>query len=384
MAKDRQLSAWEKPYSIEPVKEDGTPFEAKRYWDPDLFVIGDTYYSISGGEETPLFKSTDLENWTYVGPFLSHEPDNVSHGEDVSCANFFPLGDSGKWMLLCISHSHGCRYYLGEWDAGREQFVPESHHRMNWRPEGVGAHRAKAPEFVLQHTDFFAPESLLTDDGRRVMWAWLPTLDLALQGKTLQSLPRELSLSDDGTLRIAPLRELESLRGEGEVLENVALDQIPEHAWGRHQEKIATTLSGEAHEIRLTVAREQADRRRLGLRVFAHAGDPDAGVPIIVDPTTRTLQVGDTTAPFAVADLPEGEDLELRVYIDKYLVEVFANDRQAVVAADVEGWRRKQRGVALYAYGRPTTFAKLETWPIAPTSAGFHEAERSRVWAVEE
>ena len=98
------------------------------------------------------------------------------------------------------------------------------------------------------------------------MWAWLPTLDLALQGKTIQSLPRELSLGDDGTLRIAPLRELETLRGEAQVFDNVALDQIPEHAWGHHEQRIVTTLSGEAHEIRLSVAREQADRKRLGLR----------------------------------------------------------------------------------------------------------------------
>ena len=391
VAKDRQLSAWEKPFSIEPVNSDGTPFESKRYWDPDLFVIGDTYYSISGGAETPLFKSTDLKTWTYVGPFLSHEPADVSHGEDVSCANFFPLGDTGKWMLLCISHSHGCRYYLGEWDAEHEQFVPESHHRMNWRPEGVPPHRGEAPQFALQHTDFFAPESLLTDDGRRVMWAWMPTLDLSLQGKTIQSLPRELSLGrdwivfpgSDGALRIAPLRELETLRREGEVFENVALDQIPEHAWGHHEQRIVTTLSGEAHEIRLTVAREQADRRRFGLRVFAHESDPELGVPIVIDPATRTLQVGDTSAPFAVADLPEGEDLELRVFIDKYLIEVFTNDRQSVVTAEIEGWRRKQRGVALYAYGRPTTFQKLETWPVAPATAGFHKATRNRIWAAE-
>jgi beta-fructofuranosidase len=254
---------------------------------------------------------------------------------------------------------------------------------MNWRPEGVPPHRGKPPHFALQHTDFFAPESLLTKDGRRVMWAWLPTLDLSLQGKTIQSLPRELSLGDDGTLRIAPLRELETLREEKEVFDKVTLDQIPEHAWGHHEEKTVTQLSGEAHEIRLTVAREEANRRRLGLRIFAHANNPNLGVPIIVDPATRTLQVGDISAPFAVADLPEGEDLELRVFIDKYLVEVFANDRQAVVTADLQGWRRKQRGVALYAYGRPTTFQKLETWSLSPTTAGFHEATRNRIWKIE-
>ena len=63
--------------------------------------------------------------------------------------------------------------------------------------------------------DFFAPESLLTPDGRRVMWAWLATLgrsDGTMDSRTIQSLPRELSLPDDAILRIKPLRELETLR----------------------------------------------------------------------------------------------------------------------------------------------------------------------------
>ena len=58
--------------------------------------------------------------------------------------------------------------------------------------------------------NFFAPESVLTKDGRRVMWAWLIDLPVAHCG--VQSLPRELELPDDGVLRIRPLRELQSLR----------------------------------------------------------------------------------------------------------------------------------------------------------------------------
>ncbi|MEM9018336.1 MAG: glycoside hydrolase family 32 protein, partial [Verrucomicrobiota bacterium] len=123
IAKDRELSAWEKPY---PIEVDGAP-ENMRHWDPDCFLIGETYYAISGGKDPSLFKSDDLKSWTYVGPFLSHEPSGVVIGEDVSCANFFPIDDpsSGgqKWMLLCISHTHGSRYYLGDWDEKNEQFV---------------------------------------------------------------------------------------------------------------------------------------------------------------------------------------------------------------------------------------------------------------------
>ena len=59
IAKDRQLSAWEKPYPVDVRNADGT--EAKiNHWDPDCFLIGDTYYAISGGEKVPLLKSKDL------------------------------------------------------------------------------------------------------------------------------------------------------------------------------------------------------------------------------------------------------------------------------------------------------------------------------------
>ena len=57
------------------------------------------------------------------------------------------------------------------------------------------------------------------------------------------------------------------------------------------------------------------------------------GLSILFRPETGTLRVGTTEAPFPIADLPAGEDVELRIFIDKYVVEVFANDRQAVAAS---------------------------------------------------
>ena len=41
-----------------------------------------------------------------------------------------------------------------------------------------------------------------------------------------------------------------------------------------------------------------------------------------------TLALGSTVAPFV---LKEGELLELRIFIDKNMIEVFANERQSIV-----------------------------------------------------
>ena len=40
----------------------------------------------------------------------------------------FKIGN--KWMLLCISHRLGCRYYLG--DFKDEKYLPEFQAMMSW------------------------------------------------------------------------------------------------------------------------------------------------------------------------------------------------------------------------------------------------------------
>jgi sucrose-6-phosphate hydrolase SacC (GH32 family) len=365
VAKDNRLSAWEKPYPIDIRTRDGKTAEVE-HWDPDCFLIGDTYYAISGGEKPPLMKSHDLKTWTMVGDFLKHELPDVIAGEDISCANFFPLGN--KWVLLCISHSLGCRYYIGDWDTKNEQFVPLKHGRMNWPKE--------ASNFAPQTRDYFAPESVLTPDGRRVMWAWMATLDPALRDKTLQSLPRELRLGEDGALRIAPLRELDSLRDAPVVMTDITVTPQPSNRRFLAGRKRLTELDGDAFEIRATVSRAEANQKMFGLTLFSDGRDE--GLPIIFRPDVRTLRVGSTEAPFAVGDLPEGEDLSIRIFVDKYLVEVFVNDRQAVVAAHLD-YAGKQ-GLDAVTFGTATTIKKLEIWKIKPTNQGFREAQKNRVW----
>jgi len=376
IAKDRRLSAWTKPYPVEVKVPDGSEANLKRHWDPDCFLIDDTYYAISGGVQQPLFKSTDLQNWTLVGDFLSHDLPDTMIGEDISCPNFFPLGD--KWMLLCISHPLGCRYFIGDWDAEAEQFLPEKHGRMNWR-------RDDQPVYgFTKRSDFFAPESVLTSDGRRVMWAWLTSVGGkdALLKKTILSLPRELSLPADGILRIKPLRELQAQRFEpvahaGVVIANPITgieDRVPPTNAPALQ-RIAE-FEGDAYEIRIVVPREEAIRKLFGFVLFN--SDTDGGLAIMLRPETNTLRVGTIEAPFVVTDLPVDVDVELHIFIDNFLVEVFANERQAVLAAHLD--HAGNLGLDAFTVGTQTIIKTLEIWKLKPTNQGFIDAQTNRVW----
>ena len=368
IAKDNQISAWNAPYPIKIHDADGEAVDVK-HWDPDCWLIGDTYYAITGGQNPPVIKSDNLKDWTYVGDFLKHDLPDVALGEDISCANFFPIGD--KWMLLCISHPLGCRYYIGDWNARAEQFVPETHGRMNWRREGQSLDEPL-------YRDFFAPESVLTPDDRRVMWAWCATIDPVVNPLSLQSLPRELTLADDATLCMQPLRELESLRHDAETLNDITVTPPPRMNGG-HTSTHITDLPGDTCELHISIERAQADRKRFGFQLFAD--DDNDGLAVIIKPETGTLRLGNTEAPFAVADLPPGEDVELRIFVDKYIVELFINNRQAMIAAHMD-WNAA-KGLQAYSWGAPTTIRQVEMWQLKATNQGFLEAMENPVWEPE-
>jgi len=375
IARDNRLSSWERPYPVLP-KTGPNGKDVGLLGDPDLFRVGDTYYTYSDGDNLELCRSTDLTNWTHVGPLMKQNLSDVAKGEDTSCANLFPLGN--KWMLLCISHFIGCRYYLGDWDAEAEQFVPETHGRMNWR-------RAHQSLTEPTYRDFFAPESVLTPDGRRVMWAWLATADPAIALKSVQSLPRELSLSDDGSLRIEPLRELESLRYDPKTFNDVVLmppDSVPSGPF--HTSKKISELEGDSFEIRILLDRREVERKRFGVQMFADEGSE--GLPVLIRPESGTICVGDTEAPFELAELPEGEDVELRIFVDKYLVEVFVNGRQAALCTFMayRDGGNELRGYVFFGRNnqvQSTTIRKVEIWKLRPVNQGFLEAREDRIWA---
>ena len=331
IAQDDKLETWSKSYPLEPKIKPGQDGEKIANWDPDAWLDGDHYYALSGGnpgsgKPPTLFKSADLINWDYLGLFLDHDMPDVKNGEDVSCPNFFKIGN--KWMLLCISHNLGCRYYLGDWK--NEKFAPDFHARMTWNGKNV-----------------FAPESVLTKDGRRVMWAWL--IDMPIEPSGVQSLPRELSLPTDGVLRIKPLKELESLRYDEKQEQDIA---VKSDAATKLKE-----ISGNTLELEMTIKAPTA--KECGLDVLCDKEGAN-GIRIAYIPATKTLMVGNADAGF---ELKPGEDLSLRVFIDKNLVEVFANDRQAALSAR-RGYAPENTGISLFSNGGDVTVKQVKAWKM--------------------
>jgi sucrose-6-phosphate hydrolase SacC (GH32 family) len=83
------------------------------------------------------------------------------------------------------------------------------------------------------------------------------------------------------------------------------------------------------------------------------------GVRVAYMADSKTLRVGTVNAPF---ELKEGEDLTLRIFIDKNLVEVFADDRQAVAAAGK--YIPEDLTISLFSKGGDVTVSKLTAWKM--------------------
>jgi beta-fructofuranosidase len=353
VALDDDLNEWKKldTNPITPDTQEGDEHHRKyKSWDPFGWLEGDTYYAIFGGQRPAIAKAPTLGGeWQYVGDLFAHGVEGISLEEDVSCPDLFRLGD--KDVLLGISHDLGCRYYLGEWK--NEQFYPESHQQMSW----------------VDHS-FFAPESLIDDQGRRIMWAWI--MDAPQWGVSWEhgwsgtlSLPRVLSLGDDGKLRMDVPEEIEALRYEAFSQQDFAVQP--------GSDVLIEGIAG--NSLELFIEMEGDDALELGVKVCVSPGGQEE-TSIFYDASDGTLKV-DTrrsgpehpskaleVAPFR---LKKGERLALRVFVDKSVVEVFANSRQAI-ARRIYPSRADSIGVSLFSTGGTTKVHALKAWKIMPSN----------------
>ena len=352
VALDDELNEWSKLDSnpITPDTRESDEHDGKyRSWDPFGWYDGNNYYAIFGGEYPAIAKSTSLdEPWHYVGDLFAHGVDGVAPDEDVSCADLFKLDD--KDVLLCISHRMGCRYYIGEWK--NEQFYPESHAQMSW----------------VDNT-FFAPESVLDDKGRRIMWAWL--LDFREFAVRLEqgwsgtmSLPRVLWL-ENGEMRMDVPEEIERLRYRPKHQENIEVQS--------DSEIILDDVNGNSLEIKMEF--ENSSAAEYGIKICCSPDGQEQTV-ISYNPSKTTLEVdtnnsGPEESPKHVESAPlkltTGERLQLRIFIDRSVVEVFANNRQAIMRR-IYPKRSDSTQVRVFAKGNSVNVRRLESWHISPSN----------------
>jgi sucrose-6-phosphate hydrolase SacC (GH32 family) len=385
---DPELIKWT-PHPKNPVIKYNMQPPEVRVFDPSAWREPDgTYYALIGnkngtpgyeGDSNSLYRSRDLINWEYRGPFYKSDRKWTPEYSDSACPDFFPIGN-GKHMLVMHCHRpiNKLHYYIGVWDRANEKFIPEQHGWMSW-PGG----------------SICAPETLLDDKGRRVFWGWIYGHATSDAWRSLASLPRILSLFPDNTLRIQPAPELEILRHNERVYKNLPLAS----AAGTMRSTVLDGARGDTLEIRAQIRVKNAAAGKFGM-IIRQTPDGAEQTPIWVDLAAKTLSTDLTnssldkniryataraddlkklpenerhaTAQTAPLDLPAGAGttggpVDLRIFIDKSVVEVFVNDRQCLTQR-IYPVRADAQNISLAAAaGADVVFEKIQVWDMHPT-----------------
>jgi beta-fructofuranosidase len=327
-----------------PPEMDQIDFRDHSVWKEDGIwyqVIGSSVPSVGGA--ALLYCSRDLRSWEYIHPLYTG--DKQTTGTVWECPDFFPLGDKHVLVISPIPLRKAI-YLVGNYADRR--FTPERIGEID-----VGGH-------------LYAPQTLRDDQGRRIMFGWL------WEGRSLEaheaagwagvmSLPRVLSLRPDGWVGFEPAPELAALRGAHRRWEAVPLLSM---------EYIVPEIQGNSLEIMVDLA--PGDAARCGVDVLR---SPDGAeyTRIVYDRAQRRLEIDRRHSSSKAEDqhdvqggdleLNEGEPLRLRIFLDRSVVEVFANGRFCATSR-VYPSRRNSLGVALFAEGGASEARSLDMWEI--------------------
>lgn len=393
LSSDPLLLNWEKiaGKAVIPLQSlDGSPLPY-RVFDPCIWKKEDAYYALSGGTLPTgpggaprcahfLFRSVDLEHWEYLHPFVEGDQ-FTANGDDGACPYFWQIGD--KYILLFFSHRRGGQYFLGDYDKARDKFVATDHGTFNFGaawPGGVHAPSATPDGHSGIITIFNMNWGLpIWEDG-----ADQHRKSDAVWGMQIMGLPRHLTLTDTGELRVEPAGAVETLRDAHIQLEN---QTIP-----ANQETVLDGIEGSAIELMMEIDtndspavmvdvlrspdRQEYTRitfyRNRGLKPITpdghiHSSPRGEGAYSLISIDTshssilpEVLSRAPETAPvYLVPD----ENLSLRIFVDKSIVEVFVNGKQCV-ATRVYPARDDSTQVSLGTQGNPVRLLSLGAWQL--------------------
>ena len=185
----------------------------------------------------------------------------------------------------------------------------------------------------------------------------------------IMSLPRRYWLADCGTLGMSVAGDVESLRYDRKHVapmdipanQEVVLDGIG----GKAIEIEAVIEPGDAHEVGLYVLRspDGAERTRISLYPQDNRRFDTSSLQIDGAEASLRSDVFARTPETGPIMMAQDEPLRLRIFVDRSIVEVFANDRQCLTLR-VYPQRDDSAGVSVFARGSDARLASLDAWQM--------------------
>jgi len=259
---------------------------------------------------------------------------------------------------LLFSHAHGGQYLLGDYDPHNLAFKPYEHGRFNHGPVAPGGVHAPSAAADGQGGAF----NILNINEGKTRKDW----------DHIFSLAQHLTLSPDKHLRIEPVAAVTSLRG--------ASQHVGQNVLPANKEIVLDAVKGNTVELDVEIAPQTASWVQLNVLRSPNAEEHTSITfynydrtinvwyrprSVIVLDGSRASTLSDVIArPPEMAEMERGaEPLRLRVFIDRSVVEVFANGKQ-YLAMRVYPGRQDSIGVSLRAQGQDALLNRLDAWQM--------------------
>ncbi|MGG2199164.1 glycoside hydrolase family 32 protein [Paenibacillus sp.] len=319
--------------------------------DPKVFKRGDAYYAVLGSNDGAghglilLYRSADLVHWEYVNVIAKSDG---TLGDNWECPDVFALGSKDVLMMspqrvpaqgddYCNLHS--TTYMVGHLDTDDGRFHYDAYYPIDYG------------------FDFYAPQTTIDAQGRRVMIAWMDMWESLMptqQGHHwagAMTVPREV-LTDGDRLVFKPVDEIEAYRQAPYELSDVILkgERVLETQGDRYELKVVIEAKGaSAFGIKLrtsgreeTVLSYHAEERQ-----FRFNRDRSGIGPKGERKTSIELEDG---------------KLSLRIFVDVSSVEVFLGKGHKVMTGRIYP-NEQARGIALFSEGE-CRVVSLTKWDI--------------------
>ncbi len=303
-------------------------FRDPKVWHEDGFwwmVIGARDAADNG--QVLLYRGTSLRDW-HLEHVLAHSAAGESYMWE--CPDFFRCGDF-HWLMFSPQGMNPSGYRF-------RNLFQSGVLAGSWKPGSVFALKGEFEELDYGH-DFYAPQSMLAEDGRRIIMAWMnmwdspvPTRSEAWAG--CLTLPREV-FERNGRLCQRPVREVESLRRKCQPLSPVRLHGVQ-----------LLTENVQAAELLVTWHTVDSHAEHYGIRL-------GEGLRLYVDNQSGRLVLWryypeEGLDGYRSVELPDTEYLTLRIFLDRSSVEVFVNDGEATLSSRIYP-QADSRQLSLYA-----------------------------------
>lgn len=296
--------------------------------DPKVWKHEGNWYMVLGTRKGDigkaiLYKSADLKAWQYLG--VLGESDGTE-GYMWECPDFFEL--DGEHVLLFSPQGmkpEGDRY---------QNLFQTGYVTGSFDYETNTFERGDFQELDHGH-DFYAVQTLLDDKGRRIAIGWMDMWESEMPTKAhgwagALTLPRVLTRMEDGRIKMEPVEELKALRSKRMDVQMTTIEET----------EIVTDVAEELLEIEVEFSLRGVTADTFGIKLRRSEDGLEETV-IRFSPQTRQLTLDRTKSGTGVDGIRtaevevEGDVLQLRIFLDRSSVEVFANGGTTVMTSRI-------------------------------------------------